>query len=171
MSDFSAAYHLKTVNQQDVIDLLKEAQLEGYIFEPVSGWTTFVANAHEYKPVTAVTNHNKGILLHFDRTNDFLGWSFHIYRNQDLVGHYTIISNDGENLKITNTTDVSSLALIVDSTQLEALQKLLNPVDINAAYKHGDYEFAQLVGLEHIEWVSYSQVKHNTDDYDVIPID
>lgn len=171
MSDFSAAYHLKTNNQQDAIDLLKEAQLKGYIFEPVNGWTTFVADAHEYRPVPAVTNYNKGLLLHFDRTNDFLGWGFHIYQNQDLVGHYAIISNDGENLKISNATDEASLALIVDSKQLKGLQELLNPVDISTAYKHGDYEFAQLVGLENIEWVSYSQVKHNTNDYNVLSID
>lgn len=171
MSDFSAAYHLKTENQQDVIDLLQEAKLEGYVFLPLNGWSTFVANADEFRPVPAVTNYNKGLLLHFYRTNDFLGWGFHIYRNQDLVGHYAIISNDGENLSITNTTDESSLALIVDSTQLEALQKLLDPVDIDTAYKHGDYEFAQLVGLEHIEWVSYSRVKRLTDQYDVLHID
>ena len=165
---FCAAYHLKSDNQQDAIDLLKKAQVKGYVFESVNGWTTFVTEAHEYKPTPAVTTHNKGLLLHFDRTSDFLCWGFHIYQNQIQAGKYSILSDDGETLKIIDQVDTASLSLLVDPPQVEVLQNLLHPETIDTAYRHGDYEFAQLVGLTHIEWVSYSFITRHIEDYAVL---
>ena len=167
MSDFSAAYHLKTNNQEDVLDLLKRAELTGYMFQPVNGWTTFVTEIDEFSTDSKITNANTGILIFFNRTNDFLGWGFDIFENETLVGKYSIHADEDENLKITNTTNNQTLTKIVDSSKIDSLNELLNPPSVEVAYEKGDYEFASIVGLENIEWISFMQIDCNVEDYEV----
>jgi hypothetical protein len=167
MSDFSAAYHLKTDNKQDVLDLFEKAQLTGYVFEPINGWTTFVTEIDGFSADSNVTNFNKGLLLFFSRTNDFLGWGFDIFENENLVGKYSIHADEEENLKITNTTNNLTLSKIVDSSKIDSLNKLFNPPSVEVAYEKGDYEFASIVGLENIEWISFMQIDCNVEDYEV----
>lgn len=167
MSDFSAAYHLKTENKQDVLDLLKRAELTGYLFQPINGWTTFVTEIDEFSADNKITNANTGILLFFNRTNDFLGWGFDIFENDTLVGKYSIHTDEEENLKITNTTDNLILSKIIDESKIEIVQELLNPPNVDVAYEKGDYDFASIVGLENIEWISFMQIDCNVEDYEV----
>lgn len=166
MSDFSAAYHLKTSNKQDVLDLFERAKLTGYTFEPVNGWTTFVTEIDGFTSDLKITNFNTGILVFFDRTNDFLGWGFEIFENKTLIGEYSI-HTDEENLHIKNTTNNAVLSKIVDSPKIDILNELLNPSSIKAAHESGDYEFANLVGLENIEWISFMQIDCNVEEYEV----
>ena len=167
MSDFSAAYHLKTDNKQDVLDLLKRAELTVYIFQPVNGWATFVTEIDEFSADSKITDANSGILLFFSRTNDFLGWGFDIFENESLVGKYSIHQDEDENLKITNTTNNLILSKIIDSSKIDTLNELLNPPTVEVAYEKGDYEFANMVGLENIEWISFMQIDCNVEDYEV----
>ena len=165
MSDFSAAYHLKTDNQQDVLDLLKRAELTGYMFQPVNGWTTFVTEIDEFNADSKVTDFNNGILLFFNRTNDFLGWGVDIFEDANLIGKYSIFESD--DLNITNTTTPQILTKIVETSKIDSLNELFNPPNTEIAYEKGDYEFAKIVGLENIEWTSFMQIDCNVEDYKV----
>jgi hypothetical protein len=167
MSDFSAAYHLKTDNKQDVLDLLTRAELTGYLFQPVNGWVTFVTEIDEFSADSKITDSNKGILLFFNRTSDFLGWGFNIFEDATLIGKYSIFEDEDENLKITNTTENQILSKIVETSKINSLNELLNPPSSEVAYEKGDYEFSKIVGLENIEWTSFMQIDCNVEDYKV----
>ena len=167
MSDFSAAYHLKTDSKQEVLDLLERASLTGYLFQPVNGWTTFVTEIDGFNTDKKITDFSKGILLFFNRTNDFLDWGFNIFENTELLGKYSIHEDEDENLKITNTTDNQILSKIIGASEIERLNELLNPPSSEVAYEKGDYEFAKVVGLKNIEWISFMQIDCNIGDYQV----
>ena len=167
MSDFSAAYHLKTDNQEDVVNLLKRAELTGYVFEPVNGWVTFVTQIDKSNSDTKITDHNNGVLLFLYRTSDFLGWGFSIFEKDSLIGKYAISADEEENLKITNSLDNSILSQIVDTTKIDSLTELLNPPNVEIAYEKGDFEFANIIGLVNIEYVSFAQIDCNIEDYEV----
>lgn len=167
MSDFSAAYHLRTDNSQDVIDLFKRANLKGFLFQPINGWATFVTEMDGFSPDTSITNFNLGTLLFFSRTNDFLGWSFDIFEGNKLVGKYSISTDEDENLQINNQTDARILSKIADVSKIEILIELLNPVSKEIAYEKGDFEFANIIGLENIEWISFGQIECNVESYEV----
>ena len=167
MSDFSAAYHLKTDNQQDVLDLLKRADLTGYMFKSVNGWVTFVTEIDGFSADSKIANSSKGTLLFFNRTSDFLGWGFNIFENGTLIAKYSIFADEDDNLKITNTTTNEILSKIIETSDIDLINELLNPPSVEVAYKKGDFEFAKIVGLENIEWTSFMQIDCNVGDYKV----
>ena len=167
MSDYSAAYHRKTTNTQQVKDILQRANMSGCFFQPSNGWTTFMTEEETFVAEESIIQANQEVLLFFYRTNDRLLWGFSIYQGPKLVGSYAIFENDEEELEIENTTTPDALALIVDSENLTELVRVLNPSDNEAAYEKWDYAFAELVGLEHIEWVSFAEDDDSLEVYEV----
>lgn len=167
MSDFSAAYHLKTNDLQDVLNLFKRADLIGYVFQPINGWVSFVTKYDNFRSDVRVTDFNVGTLLFFERTNDFLGWGFEIFENSKMLGKYSIESEDGENLKIINTIDSDGLSKIIEISKIESVISILNPVDFENAFEKGDFEFAKLLGLVNVEWISFDQIDRNIQAYEV----
>lgn len=167
MSDFSAAYHLKTNDVQDVLNLFKRAELIGYVFKPINGWVSFVTKFDNFRSDVRVTDLNLGTLLFFERTNDFLGWGFEIFENSKLIGKYSIESDDEENLKIINTLDSDALSKIAEISKIDSVLSILNPIDFESAYDNGDFEFAKLIGLVNVEWISFHQIDRNIEDYEI----
>lgn len=102
----------------------------------------------------------------FHRTDDFLGWGFSIFDKEKLTGQYSILV-DEEDLKITNSLDDKILSKIIDPSKIDSFTQLLNPATIEIAYEKGDYEFADMIGLVNIEYVSFAQIDSNVEDYEV----
>ena len=50
MSEFSESYHLRSERQEDAVELLRRAKLKGYVYQPVSGWVTFLAEQGVFEP-------------------------------------------------------------------------------------------------------------------------
>lgn len=170
MSDFSVAYHLKTDQISDVVDLLSSLNIKGYVFQPTKGWVTFVTELDEFEPHDLISKNVSGTLLFLVRTNDFLCWNFEVFLDSESHGRYAIQASDELHAEIVNTLSDQALSLLVAQSQIDDLTRILNPVFYNAALDKGDLDFAELVGLENIEWISYFQVDCNVDDYEVVSV-
>lgn len=98
MSEFSASYHLITSNQQDVVKILKNANLHGYVFPEKNGIVTFVVEhdeRSEFHCSKQLLIHNTKPLVFFTNAEDH-GWSYEIYDKNECVASYSSYSNDDE---------------------------------------------------------------------------
>ncbi|MCC6726221.1 MAG: hypothetical protein IT258_17065 [Saprospiraceae bacterium] len=161
MSDFSFHYHLKSEDQQAAVQLLQNASVRGYVFPPVNGWVTFVVEDELSSDVPAS---NKGILIEMFRTNDFPAWGFSIYQEDKLICKYKLEGEDGE---IPNFKDYSKEAInkIVPADKVDEIESLLNSWETESGSETADYGFARIVGLEHIDWVSFHYVESDFETY------
>ncbi|WP_028666591.1 hypothetical protein [Runella zeae] len=165
MSDFSNQFHLKSDNIEDAKILLKNANLKGYLIPPVNGWITILVAER-----AILTQFNKGLLLEFIRTDDALFWGFDLYRDANLISHYDI-QDYFEGFKISNERlnfEEFSVELQLDDDKKEALKELFG-VDNPDEADGGDYKFAEIIGLENIEWLSFeyadSDLESTSENY------
>lgn len=160
MSDFSDQLHLKTTQTADALQILSKAGAKGYVFQPTNGWVTFLAQERN-----KLSAYNEGLLLHFSRTSDFLGWGFTLYEGTELVSEYSIQDYfDGFiiNKEQLNFDKLVSVLALDEATQ-EALNTLFS-IDNPEEAEGGDFSFAQLLGLEHIEYLAFEVVDADIDN-------
>ena len=50
MSEFSESYHLRSERADDAIELLRRAKRKGYVYQPINGWITFLAEEGVFEP-------------------------------------------------------------------------------------------------------------------------
>lgn len=96
MSQFSASYHLITSNQQDVVNLLKSANLHGYVFPEKDGIVTFVVKREgmsEFNCCEQLLEYNIKPLVFFVNAEDH-GWSYEIYDKNESIASYSSNFND-----------------------------------------------------------------------------
>ncbi len=165
MSDFTMAYHLKTNSKEDAIDLLERSGLRGYVFEETNGWVTFVIEGGMNDQIVSV---NQGILLHFTRTSDFLGWGVIIYEKEEELGGFSI-AEMAEHRENTLTPE-----LLEKVTDPATAQEILKIVEASTLNEDGDTEAewkcAEKLGLSNIEWISFEQVEGDLENYEVTPV-
>lgn len=154
MSEFSESFHLKSDNQQDGVELLKKADLTGAVFSPVQGWVTIVPESELFEAVEQMVAANQGLLLHYLYAEDH-GWQFGLYKKSKAICQYECgwdpefaIDDSGVNL-------TELLPLLTEGSHEEYLNEIMHPSGIDSIINDPPaYKFANLVGLEHYEWLS-----------------
>jgi len=154
MSEFSESFHLRTDKQADGVNLLQRAGLCGAVFSASRGWVTIVPESGLCEAVAQMVGANEGVLLHYLYAEDH-GWQFELYDSRTAICKYEcgwdeeLAINDAE-------TDQSELVpLLVEESCEGALESILHPADIDAVIMESPaYRFANVVGLEHYEWLS-----------------
>jgi hypothetical protein len=87
MSEFSESYHLRSERAEDAVELLRRAKRKGYVYQPVSGWVTFVAEKGVFEPDERIVAAATHPLLHYVSAEDH-GWSFALYDSTRVVCAY-----------------------------------------------------------------------------------
>lgn len=166
MSQFSDSYHLKTKNIQDGIMLLQNAKKRGYVFSPLNGWVTIVAEGEPFIANESIINSNIGILLHFINAEDH-GWGFTLFDSDKQISHYSCFWED--ELAI----DDSELNIKVfdefighEDQKLKKIKDVLYIQGIEEAFeKNVAKTFVDLIGITYHEWVSYDYVSNELEFY------
>lgn len=159
MSEFSDSYHLKTANPTEAVELLKRSGLKGYVFPESNGWVTLVAEGSEFDPNEQLIAANKGIILHYACAEDH-GWFFSIYQGDKRVSHYECIWEEELEVNDTELNKDLLIKLIEEPTgkvNLEEIEAFLHPEEIEEIFENPVYNrFAEEIGLQYFEWLSYS---------------
>lgn len=172
MSEFSESYHLRTENIEDACSLLRQAGIKGFVFPATNGWVTFVAEDGRFEPDQRIVAAARQSLLHYVNAEDH-GWSFALYDGGQLVSAYRC-DWDG-NVSYDDTAySRSAIEKIVPSVDPEALTEFeaeLHPSDSGDVFGAEPARlFAEAVGLERYEWLSYHYVKedieHSEDEFE-----
>ena len=87
MSEFSESYHLEADDQQDGLQLLQRANLEGFVFPPQHGWVTIIPRSEFGAPPQSLLEANEGCLLRYLLDQD-AGWMFQVYIGPILACSY-----------------------------------------------------------------------------------
>ena len=87
MSEFSESYHLRSERPEDAVELLRRAKWRGYVYQPVNGWVTFLAEGGVFEPDKRIIAAAMHPLLHYVSAEDH-GWSFTLYDHGKVVSRY-----------------------------------------------------------------------------------
>ena len=161
MSEFSESYHLRSDDQNDGVALLERAGLKGFVFPASNGWVTVLAEGDIFTPNDRLISANTGTLLYFANAEDH-GWLFSIYASSECVCHYECawedtIEADHSGLDLKAVTE-----LLRPSVSLEETHQILHPspTDFDRLFLQPPAtSFAQSIGLEHYEWLSYAYME------------
>ena len=170
MSEFSESYHLRSERAEDAIELLRRAKLKGYVFQPVNGWVTFVAEQGVFEPDQRIVTAATHPLLHYVSAEDH-EWSFALYEDTKLVSGYRYSWDDEVTVDHSNYSRAAleQYVPLAQLAHLDELERQLHPKDLD---DHLGAEpsklFAQVLGLEHFDWLSYD---HMARDFDSSPED
>jgi hypothetical protein len=169
MSEFSESYHLQTSNIQDGIDLLKRASLKGFVYPASNNWVTLLPEGSSFQPNNKLIQANQGLLLHYINAEDH-GWAFNIYEGIIQTSHYECTWEEDITIDQQDLNPEKVQSIISSNQQLQQpittieLIDLLTPEDLEQLFETTPAEqFAQLVGLENYEWVSYDYVQSEHD--------
>ena len=166
MSEFSESYHLRSERQQDAIELLRTAKRAGYVYQPVNGWVSFVAEGGVFEPDARIVAAARHPLLHFVSAEDH-GWSFTLFDGGKVVCGYRC---DWENDITGDDSRYSRAALqqLVPSAQpslLDELERRMHPPDFDELLELKPSRLlAQALGLEHFDWLSYDYMASDSPD-------
>ncbi|MCL2252786.1 MAG: hypothetical protein FWC12_12845 [Treponema sp.] len=161
MSEFSCSYHLKTENINDCIDLVKKANVSGFLFPMKNGWVSFVIDEPDFKFSKKLIDANDGVLLNFINAEDH-GWSFEIFNKNDKVCRFECDytkNNDCFYEKCIENRDC-----IFDDAQCKVLEKIFS-IEKNEVIKNDANEFAIGMGLNFYEWVSYDYISRDFESF------
>ena len=154
MSEFSESFHLRSDNQQDGENLLKRAGLTGAVFSPVRGWVTIVPESELYEAVDQMVAANQDLLLHYLHAEDH-GWQFALYKNNSIICQYECGWESELTINDSDLNQAALVPLLIEKSREKVLENILYPPDLNAVIMDPPaYRFANLVGLEHYEWLS-----------------
>ena len=169
MSEFSESYHLREASQEDAVQLLQRAGLNGIVFPSSNQWTSFVPTGRDWEGLEAIVQANSGILLHYSYGEDH-GWSIEVYKGSE---RHMIFQNGWDDSieeelgdliepPPPNNPDMALLTQWIPQSpeSLEALRKCLTTDGQDRAYR-----FAQLIGLEYFKWLSPNSWIHNPQEY------
>jgi len=166
MSEFSESYHLRSERADDAIALLRLARRKGYVYQPVNGWVSFVAEDGVFEPDERIVAAASHPLLHFVSAEDH-GWSFTLFDRGKVVSGYRC---DWENDITADDSRYSREALqqLVPSAQpslLDEFERRLHPTDFNELLEvKSSRLLAQALGLEHYDWLAYDYIVSDSPD-------
>src|SRR6185436_17302477 len=132
MSAFSESYHLRSERADDAVELLRRAKRKGYVYQPVNGWVSFVADNGVFEPDERIVAAASHPLLHFVSAEDH-GWSFTLFDQGKVVSSYRC---DWENDITVQESGYSREALqrIVPSAEpslLDEFERRMHPTDFD----------------------------------------
>lgn len=177
MSEFSESYHLRSARREDACELLREAGLSGYVYPAAHGWVTFVADGGQFEPDPRIVGAARSPLLHYVCAEDH-GWSFSLFDRAQVVCAYRCDWNDDVTFDDAHyaRTALEKIVPNIDADALDAFEKLLRPTDFEEVMESETAKvFAQVVGLEHYDWLDYDHVardfRESPDDFrDVVEV-
>lgn len=165
MSEFSESYHLRNASQEDAVQLLQRAGLNGIVFPSNNHWTSFVPAGRNWEGLEPIVQANLGLLLHYSYGADH-GWTIEIYRSaerQMVFQHWWDDSLDEELADLNESQSPNSLNFDLlaqwiprSPESIGALQECLKTDGQDRAY-----DFAYLIGLEHFKWLSPDYWSHD----------
>jgi hypothetical protein len=163
MREFSASYHLRSERCEDAVELLRRANLKGYVFPPSYGWVTFLAADGTFKPDQKIVAATKHGLLHYFSAEDH-GWGFTLFDqgkpacayNCGWDPHFTV---DAAKY---SRAELERLVPFTDTILLDEFEQEMRPggyTDVVGS-EHSK-TFARAVGLEHYDWVAYHYIERD----------
>jgi hypothetical protein len=166
MSEFSESYHIRSEHAKDAIELLHRAKRKGYVYQPVNGWVTFLVEEGAFEPDERIVAASIQPLLHYVSAADH-GWSFRLYDRTRVVSAYRCDWDDDimfDDSKYSRT----ALQQFVPSLQLSLLdnfERWLHPKDFDEISETDPSKmFAEALGLEHYDWLSYDYIASDLQD-------
>jgi hypothetical protein len=166
MSEFSESYHLRSERADDAIELLRATRRKGYVYPPVNGWVSFVADDGVFEPDERIVAAARHPLLHFVSAEDH-GWSFTLFDGGKAVSAYRC---DWEDDITADDSRYSREALqrLIPSAQtslLDELERRFRPTDFDGLLELSPSRLlAQALGLEHYDWLSYEYIASESPD-------
>jgi hypothetical protein len=166
MSEFSESYHLISESSQDAADLLKRAGLKGYVYEPVNGWVTFLAEEGSFESDERIVAAAKHPLLHYVCAEDH-GCSIKLFHGAEVICAHSCDWN--EDLTV-DDSGYSRAALeeflpTIHKDLLDNFERLSPPEGPDELFEEEPAKiFAKAVGLKHYEWLSYDYMESNFHD-------
>ncbi len=154
MSEFSESFHLRSESQADGEGLLRRAGLTGAVFSAVRGWVTIVPESDLYEAVEAMVAANEGVLLHYLHAEDH-GWQFAVYEGSSGICRYECGWDPEFAFDDSELNQAVLVGLLTDKSLEDELESVLHPAGLDAIIMDTPaYKFANLIGLEHYEWLS-----------------
>lgn len=128
--------------------------LTGAVFSPVRGWVTVVPEGEMYEAVDQMAMSNRGLLLHYLYAEDH-GWQFELYKDNSIICQYECGWESELAISDSDLNQAALVSLLIEKSREKALENILYPPDLNTIIMDPPaYRFANLVGLEHYEWLS-----------------
>jgi len=161
MSEFSESYHLRSERAEDAIELLRRAKRKGYVYQPVNGWVTFLAEEGVFfEPDERIVTAASHPLLHYVFAEDH-GWSFTLFDGAKVVSGYR--ADWGDDIRVDDSRySRSTLQQLVPSAQpslLDDFERRLHPKDFGDLLEAQPSKLlAQALGLEHYDWLDYDYI-------------
>jgi hypothetical protein len=162
MSEFSESYHLRSERQDDAVELLRRAKLKGYVYQPVSGWVTFLAEQGVFEPDRRIVEAARQPLLHYVSANH--GWSFALYDGGKVVSGYRCEWDDDISADDSEYSREALQKLVppLQPALLDDFENQLHPTDFDELFAADPSKvFAQALGLAHYDWLSYNLLAHD----------
>lgn len=161
MSEFSESYHLQSERAEDAIELLRRALL-GKKRNPAIGRPENVS----LEPGAGIVDAAIQPLLHYVSAEDH-GWSFTLFDRANVVCAYSCDWDDEITVDDSQYSRASLVRYIpaVKAALLDDLESRLNPEDIDELFEVEPSKlFAQAIGLEHYDWLSYDFMARDFDE-------
>ncbi|MGG6295354.1 hypothetical protein ACQ4M4_13265 [Leptolyngbya sp. AN02str] len=157
MSEFSESYHLREATQEDAVQLLQRAGLNGIVFPSSNGWTSFVPSGNNWEALGAIVQANVGLLLHYSYAEDH-GWLIEIYHGVERQMKFQHWWDGSE-----ESVDDQGMPHPSNDPNFDLLAQWIPQSSENVSTLHEclrldgqdrAYDFAHLIGLEHFKWLS-----------------
>ena len=166
MSEFSESYHLRSERAEDGIELLRRSKRKGYVYQPVNGWVSFVADEGVFEPDERIVSSASHPLLHFVSAEDH-GWSFTLFdRGKAVCGYSCAWESDitADDSKYSREA-LEKLVPSAEPELLDELERRMHPSDFDEVMEiNAPRLLAQALGLEHYEWLAYDYIATDGPD-------
>jgi hypothetical protein len=160
MSEFSESYHLRSERADDAVELLRRVKRKGYVYQPVNGWVSFVADGGEFEPDERIVSAASQPLLHFVSAEDH-GWSFTLFDRGKVVSSYGCAWENDVTVD-DSTYSREALQRLVPNAEpslLDEFEGHMHPTDIDDLLEvRTSRMLAQALGLEHYDWLAYDYI-------------
>ncbi|HSY16964.1 MAG TPA: hypothetical protein VK815_01455 [Candidatus Acidoferrales bacterium] len=161
MSEFSESYHLRSNRMEDAVELLQRAKLRGYVYQPVNGWVTFLAQDGVFEPDQRIVDATTKPLLHYVSAEDH-GWSFVLFNEGNIVCRYRCDWDDDIRFEDSEYSRAAIQQTVPSANPalLDELEPLLQPEDFDDLFETEPSKLlARALGLEHYDWLSYEYME------------
>lgn len=172
MSEFSASYHLKAKDKEQAIKLIKDAGHQGFVFNEINGWVTFLIKGQAFDISESVIQCNPGLLVHYTYAEDH-GWEFRVFEKDRVVFEYTCDWTDELHIE-KNVYNLDVIKKLISSQGHEAsnLEEIFEMDEYD--YEHSPaYQLAEKIGLVHYEWLSADYIRSDDEleERGLIPVE
>jgi len=163
MSEFSESYHLRSDRGEDAVELLRVADVKGYVFPPSDGWVTFLAADGSFKPHPKIVAGSKKGLLHYVSAEDH-GWGFSLFDNGKLASAYSCAWDPHFTVDASkySRAELERIVPFSDSILLQEFEQEMRPAGYtDIVGSEVSKTFARAMGLEHYDWVAYHYIERD----------